>query len=227
MEYEYGLIENALDSLREAMNYYHEGDEEENAKQYKFSILLSAHCAELLLKEVLRRNHSALLYENIDNVKDLHSEDNQTVGYKTAIQRVKRLCGINLQQYESYLDELGSVRNKIQHFKYCINGEYHKELMTRTFSAIEFLFRDILGLRFEDYETIIDLAYIEFLHEDISVNKARKADIVKEFKKGQATKFRLEYTEGKFIDVTCPVCGTESLAIDNIIRRVSKIGYFS
>lgn len=71
MELEYGLVENALDSLREAMNYYNEGDEEDNANQYKFSILLSAHCVELLLKEILRRNHPALLFENIDSVKDL------------------------------------------------------------------------------------------------------------------------------------------------------------
>ena len=68
MELEYGLVENALDSLREAMNYYNEGDEEDNANQYKFSILLSAHCVELLLKEILRRNHPALLFENIDSV---------------------------------------------------------------------------------------------------------------------------------------------------------------
>lgn len=97
MELEYGLVENALDSLREAMNYYNEGDEEDNANQYKFSILLSAHCVELLLKEILRRNHPALLFENIDSVKDLQDDDNQTVGYKNAIQRVKKLCGVDLK----------------------------------------------------------------------------------------------------------------------------------
>lgn len=121
MELEYGLVENALDSLREAMNYYNEGDEEDNANQYKFSILLSAHCVELLLKEILRRNHPALLFENIDSVKDLQDDDNQTVGYKNAIQRVKKLCGVDLKQYETYIDELGRVRNQIQHYKCSIN----------------------------------------------------------------------------------------------------------
>lgn len=215
---EYGLVENALDSLREALSYYHEGDEEGNATQYKFSILLSAHCVELLMKEILRRNHPALLYENIDQVKDIYSEDNQTVGYKTAIQRVKKLCSVELYQYENYINELGLVRNKIQHFKYTINGAYHKELMARTFSAIEFLFREVLALRFEDYETIIDSADIEFLHEDVAVNKARKADIAKEFKEGQATRFRFEYIEGKYLEVACPNCGTECLAIDGSIK---------
>lgn len=215
---EYGLVENALDSLREAMNYYNEGDTGENATQYKFSILLAAHCAELLIKEILRRNHSSLLYENIDNVKDIHSDDNQTVGYKTAMQRAKRLCGVDLQQYENYLDELGRVRNKIQHFKYAINGDYHKDLMARTFSAIEFLFRDILGLRFEDYEEIIDSSDIEFLHEDVATNKARKADIAKEFKEGRASKFHFEYKDGKYIEISCPVCGTECLSVEDTIK---------
>ena len=196
MELEYGLVENALDSLREAMNYYNEGDEEDNANQYKFSILLSAHCVELLLKEILRRNHPALLFENIDSIKDLQDDDNQTVGYKNAIKRVKKLCGVDLQQYETYIDELGRVRNQIQHYKCSINGEYHKQLMAKTFSAIEFIFRDILGLKFEDYENIIEPADIDFLHEDIAANKARKKDIVKDFEKSE-NKFRIEYVDGK------------------------------
>lgn len=214
MELEYGLVENALDSLREAMNYYNEGDEEDNANQYKFSILLSAHCVELLLKEILRRNHPALLFENIDSVKDLQDDDNQTVGYKNAIQRVKKLCGVDLKQYETYIDELGRVRNQIQHYKCSINGEYHKQLMAKTFSAIEFIFRDILGLKFEDYENIIEPADIDFLHEDIAANKARKKDIVKDFEKSE-NRFRIEYVDGKYLEVCCPHCGTESLALES------------
>ena len=70
-----------------------------------------------------------MLFENIDSVKDLQDDDNQTVGYKNAIQRVKKLCGVDLKQYETYIDELGRVRNQIQHYKCSINGEYHKQLI--------------------------------------------------------------------------------------------------
>lgn len=218
MELEYGLVENALHSLKEAMNYYSEGDEEEYATQYKFSILLAAHCAELLLKKILRRNHPALLYEDIDAVKDIHNDDNQTVGYKTAIQRVKKLCEIDLRQYEKYLVELGRVRNRIQHYKYNINGEYHKEVMVHAFSAIEFLFQDVLGFRFDDYDSIIDSSDIEFLHEDVAISKARKAEIAKEFKSNREIKFRFEYAKEKFIDVCCPICGTECLSVNSGIK---------
>ena len=37
MRLEYGLVENALDSLRESMAYYTEGDETHNVNQYKFT----------------------------------------------------------------------------------------------------------------------------------------------------------------------------------------------
>lgn len=214
MRLEYGLVENALDSLRESMAYYTEGDETHNVNQYKFSILLAAHCAELLLKEILRRNHPALLFENIDVVNSLEDDDNQTVGYRVAIQRVKRLCKIDLRHYENNLVELGRVRNQIQHYKCVINGAYHKELMARAFSSIEFLFREILGLRFEAYENIIDRADIEFLHEDAVANETRKADIAREFKRDQ-NKFEIEYINKKYIAVCCPNCATESLSISD------------
>ena len=47
----FDLVENALHSLREAISYYTEADEGQNADQFKFSVLLTCHCAELLLKE--------------------------------------------------------------------------------------------------------------------------------------------------------------------------------
>ena len=42
----FDLVENALHSLREAISYYTEADEGQNADQFKFSVLLTCHCAE-------------------------------------------------------------------------------------------------------------------------------------------------------------------------------------
>ena len=58
---EFDLVENALHSLSEAISYYNEADENDNADKFKFCVLLTNHCAELLLKEILRRNHPALV----------------------------------------------------------------------------------------------------------------------------------------------------------------------
>ena len=67
--------------------------------------------------------------------------------------------------------------------------------------------------KFEDYESIIEPADI-LLHEDIAANKARKKDIVKDFEKSE-NKFRIEYVDGKYLEVCCPHCGTESLALES------------
>ena len=113
----FDLVENALHSLREAISYYTEADEGQNADQFKFSVLLTCHCAELLLKEILVRNHPALIYEDIDKIGNIDREaDRQTVGYRLALLRVKNLCGVDLKQYEDYLVELGQTRNTVQHY---------------------------------------------------------------------------------------------------------------
>lgn len=39
----FDLVENALHSLREAISYYTEADEGQNADQFKFSVLLTCH----------------------------------------------------------------------------------------------------------------------------------------------------------------------------------------
>lgn len=212
---EFDLVENALHSLSEAISYYNEADENDNADKFKFCVLLTNHCAELLLKELLRQSHPALVYEDIDKIKDLSSVDDiQTVGYKTALKRVKTLCKVDLQQYETYLSELGRVRNTVQHYVCNIDGAYYKNLMSKAFSSIEYIFLDVLHLRFEDYETVIDPRDISFLHEDSQAYKTRKNDILAEFRQGTATRYNIEYDRDKVITPLCPTCGSPLLAHD-------------
>ena len=90
--------------------------------------------------------------------------------------------------------------------------------MARSFSAIEFLFRDVLNLRFEDYESIIDKRDVDFLHEDATDYQARIADIRKEFAKNVTRKFVLKYSETGSFEVVCPICGTQALAQEETIR---------
>ena len=125
---EYGLVENAMHSLSEAASYYNSADVEARPDRYKFGILLTAHCAELLLKEILLRVHPAFIYSDVDRYRQ-DSTNDETIGYKMAIKRVKTIAHVNLSVYENHLSELGEVRNRLQHFKYEINGEYHKQLM--------------------------------------------------------------------------------------------------
>ena len=186
----FDLVENALHSLREAISYYTEADEGQNADQFKFSVLLTCHCAELLLKEILVRNHPALIYEDIDKIGNIDREaDRQTVGYRLALLRVKNLCGVDLKQYEDYLVELGQTRNTVQHYKCVIDGVFYKSLLSKSFSAIEYLLLDVLHLNFEDYLSVISPDDIAFLHEDTKAYNARKSDIQKEFEQKTAIRY--------------------------------------
>lgn len=209
----FDLVENALHSLREAISYYTEADEGQNADQFKFSVLLTCHCAELLLKEILVRNHPALIYEDIDKIGNIDREaDRQTVGYRLALLRVKNLCGVDLKQYEDYLVELGQTRNTVQHYKCVIDGVFYKSLLSKSFSAIEYLLLDVLHLNFEDYLSVISPDDIAFLHEDTKAYNARKSDIQKEFEQKTAIRYIIIYDAKTKFKPYCPICGTQFLA---------------
>jgi len=214
---EFDLVDNALHSYSEALSYYHEADEHANADKYKFSILLSCHCAELLLKEVLRREHPVLIFEDIDKSKN-HSADAQTVGFRLALQRVRNICGVDFKHYGQALEELGRIRNIIQHYKCSIDGVFYKNILTAAFSSIDYVFIDVLHLRFEDYPDVIDSRDIDFLHEDTAVFNKRKADIQKEFTDGSLEKYSIEYDDEKTFTPPCPKCGSLLLAQEQKIR---------
>lgn len=213
---EYNLVENALHSLNEAIKYYMEGDENSNVDQYKFSILLTSHCSELLIKEILRSHHPAFIFENIDKIKDGNFEDDEkakTVAYVDALNRVKNICFVDLGKYDTYLRNLGVIRNKIQHFKCILNPAYCKRIMTESFSAIKYIVLDILGLRFEDFESVISKGQIDFLHEDNDAYMARKRNIQSDIENNLLKQFRIEYLAGKYVLVPCPICGEKFLII--------------
>lgn len=207
---QFNLIENALHSLRESIYYYSEADKTENADLYKFSILLSAQCAELLMKEILVRNHPALVLSDID--RSNRSENPETVGYRQAIHRVISLCGIDLSFYKEDLEELGNVRNKMQHYKFEINGEDHNRIMCKAFSAIEFLLIDVLQDSFDSYPNVIKKSDIDYLHELTDVRLERIGAIKREFSSHADEKYVLTYREGKRFSIPCPKCGEDTLA---------------
>lgn len=86
----YGLIENSMDSLNEAVNYYSSGKEYNDERSYKFCIIMLYHSAELIMKEVLYREHPVLLYECIDNYRH-NSNAGKTIGFTVALSRIKNI----------------------------------------------------------------------------------------------------------------------------------------
>lgn len=198
------IIENAMDSLREAIRYYRDGVKYEDERCFKYCVLLLSHSAELCLKEVLLREHKVLIYDNIDDARI--EEDRITINFKTALNRIKNICNINLGPYYTYIENLALYRNEIQHYKCEVNYEYCRILLTSSFSAMEYIIINILKQNFNDFEDIISYEDIEYLRKDSCALTQRKKDISKQIKKHSLNRVAFEYEIGKFIYIPCPHC---------------------
>ncbi len=205
---EFSILRNSMDSLSESIEYYRNGKKYNDERCFKFCILLLSHCAELLLKEILFKQHEILIYEDIDHVK---SGNENTVGFKLALDRVQNICKIDLNRYYSYLIELAEVRNSIQHYQFSLPLERCTKIITSSFSAVEYIVTHVLNKTFDDFEDIISIEQIKYLHEDKDVHDKRKQDIAKDIKDNKLTKIGVQYQEGKYIWVPCPNCSEETL----------------
>lgn len=109
------LLENAIDSLNEALVKY-EQSKAGDVKSYKFCVLHLSHFLELVLKHYVTLSHPLLLYKN-PFAKGFDRES-QTIGIQEATNFLKNE-GRNLP--ESFLEDLywlKRLRNHIEHHKF-------------------------------------------------------------------------------------------------------------
>ena len=196
------MLENAMDSLSESIEYYKSGVKYKDERCFKYCILLLAQSAELCLKEVLSREHDVLIYENIDESKE--KEDRITINFKMALNRVKNICNINLGAYSTYIENLVKYRNKIQHYKCEVSFENCQSLLTSSFSAIEHIVINILEQNFNEFDEIISHDDIEYLRKDTLALAQRKKDISKEINENNLRRVAFEYRKEKYIYIPCP-----------------------
>lgn len=210
----YGLIENSMDSLNEAVNYYSSGKEYDDERSYKFCIIMLYHSAELLMKEVLYREHPVLLYECIDNYRH-NSNAGKTIGFTVALSRIKNICNIDLAHYYQYLIELSNKRNEIQHYRFDIEKEALISAIISGFSAIEHILYNILKIKLDNYEDYIPYQQFEILHKDSEVYKKRKRDIGTYITQQGIDLVKFEYDHNKKIRIPCPSCSEKFLSYQN------------
>ncbi len=209
---EFTILENGLDSLNEAINYYIKGKEHNDERSFKFCILLLDHCAELLLKEILHKAHEVLIYDNIDTFK---IEDPQTVGFKTALMRVEKICKVNLFQYKNYLLDLSNLRNKITHYKFSITLDWCTQVILNSISAIEYIMHSILHKTFEEFNNILDNKKIKQLHNYADVCRKKKDDINRDIENNNLIRISVKYNKvNKPIYIPCCKCGENYLVLD-------------
>jgi hypothetical protein len=151
---EFSLLDNARDSIRQAVELLALKDIGSDHARLKHAIIASAHCVELLLKERLRRINPAFVWENVDKYPSLEAH---TVTVDTAIGRLKSIGNVVFSvNDERTLKSLRSTRNAIEHYEWQVSEKKAKVIVG---SALSF------ALIFAQDELKIDLAS-DFKNDD-------------------------------------------------------------
>ncbi|SFF92242.1 hypothetical protein SAMN05660649_00005 [Desulfotomaculum arcticum] len=213
----FNMLQNSMDSLSEAIEYYINGKKYTDERCYKFCIFMLYHSAELILKEILYREHKVLICERIEDFKN--SGDIKTVGLKESLKRVHRICQIDLGRYHNYLIVLADNRNKIQHYEFNIDVETLIKVIISSFSSIEYLVHSVLNTHFDDFGDLITQEQIEELHSDQEAYIKRKRDIREDIKSNNLQKVSFECWEDKYIALPCPKCSETFLVNDDLVIK--------
>lgn len=173
------LLENALDFFVEAL-FYLRGDRPFESRDYKYSILHTASCAELLLKQRLYDEHWSFVFSDIDKAKeqDFETGNFRSVDFGTALGRVESLCDVEITStHKKVLSDLRNIRNRIQHQHYQINHDQAKSVMVRVWSFInDFIVQDMLPDNVSATSDLIN-AIREGIGQQEEYVKARTAEI--------------------------------------------------
>lgn len=135
--HELGLLDNALDSLAEALAKFEAGDDGD-AKAYKFAVLHMAHFIELIFKHHIASKHPLLIYKEPFNAK---LDKNKTITLRDAINFINNEATDTVSPaLKKDLEWLKRLRNDIEHHKFKMEVPEVRSTIGRLFrSVVDFL----------------------------------------------------------------------------------------
>lgn len=140
---QFDLLNNARDSLRQAVELIATKEIGSDHARLKHAITTSAHCIELLLKERLRRINPAFVWENVDKYPDLKA---RTVNVHSAISRLKSIGRVQFSASdEGSLNSLRTTRNAIEHYEWEASEKEAKIIVGHALSFAIGFAQDELG----------------------------------------------------------------------------------
>jgi len=145
MKFELDLLQNAMDSLREALSKFSEGSVS-NISAYKFSVLHFSHFLELLFKYHVSESHPLLIYKNPFSKK---IEKENTIGLWDAIQFLRNEGKEFSSDFSKDLEWLKKLRNDIEHHKFEMNVLDVRRTLGRLIRATD---------EFNDYYGVFDIS---------------------------------------------------------------------
>ncbi|MCB1181218.1 MAG: hypothetical protein KDK55_04270 [Chlamydiia bacterium] len=128
----FNLLENAFDSLNEALKKYSE--ESESNKHYKYSLLHLTHFLEIFLKFAIYKEQPILLYRK--PYMRLH-KSSQTISLIETVQVLKNLNKILPTSFYKDIQKINDLRNQIMHFEFSFEIREINNLIGRIMVAFK------------------------------------------------------------------------------------------
>jgi len=203
------LLENGLDFISSSLDPILKSELE---IELKYSILHLSAGVELIIKEILRKEHWSLIFQNVDKAdsSSLASGDFISVNNETALNRLQNICKVKLNQDTiRHLGALRKKRNKIEHFAFRENEFELKSISSEVLMII-------LGL----IDKNIDTKDISFAARINISNIKRKSAEFKEFNEKALSKCKdkiKEYSK-KYEILQCPNCFQRCFVINEDLK---------
>ncbi len=117
-----------------------------NVQQWQFALLNLVQAVELSLKELLRREHHLLIFDNIDSPKN-------TISIKQALCRIENanILGLIIPEEEKRkIKHAVDIRNKITHFEFEVSEEFAMVKFSEIFAFLVYFQGRFLKVEVED-----------------------------------------------------------------------------
>jgi hypothetical protein len=130
------LLENAYDFLNESLSAARRA--QRRSRAWKFAITNLVQAIELLLKERLRREHEALIFENVDKRKN-------TVSLLQALHRLEGLGVALTRREKGAIEKARTWRDRITHHEFGFSVYEAKAIYSRLFEFATTFHSEHLG----------------------------------------------------------------------------------
>ncbi|HHY71951.1 MAG TPA: hypothetical protein GX497_01730 [Bacillus bacterium] len=191
------MVENGLDFISKSIETVDKPDED-----IKYSLINLHAGIQLLLKEILYKEHWSLIFQNIEtaDIGKLKSGDFISVNHDTLIKRLQKIGGIKFDKnLLDMMDWLRKERNKTEHYHFVVTADVLKANIVKLFAyLIPFIKSEMIETEFIDSDNERFTEILEYLYEfDEYVNE----------------RLKLVQDELKNVDVIlrCPVCNQETV----------------
>jgi hypothetical protein len=191
------LIQNSYSFVNEALSKAVLA--EKDFRHWQFAVFALVQAIELTLKEKLRREHSALIFKNVDDRR-------QTVTIDQAASRLRELAKVSITE-----TDLASIRTAVQWRNLIVHYEFDFSIDT-----LKPVFARLLGFLVDFNKAHLGEFLADHVSTELWKEAASIADYAAELFDRAKSRFKQEKIQSALIWV-CPRCGYESFVIqDNL-----------